>query len=272
MLSLRKTIIACIVVINYLPCNAFEDPLPIGGRAAGMSGTAVAHADIWSIYNNQAGLSMITKPMLALYNDNKFIKELGTKAIVFGLPTNTGTFGLSISSTGIPDASFQKFGIAYGKSLGEIFSAGLQMEYLRITQPGNYGTDGAFTFELGILSNPIENLFIGFHVFNPVRIKYIRQDDQRIYTLIKGGLEYSFSEKVQFAVETEKDLDFSPNYKFGCEYNFYKNLDFRVGVSTNPVNYSFGLGFEVNNVLADVAFTIHNELGIIPHISFSYAF
>ena len=272
MLSSRKITIAILLVLSSFTSYGLDDPLPVGARAAGMSSASVAHADIWSIYNNQAGLSKVENFTLALYNDNKFIKELGTKSIVFGLPTNSGTFGISISSTGIPDASFQKFGIAYGKGLGEKFSAGLQLEYLRISQPSNYGTDGAFTFEMGIISNPVQSLFIGFHVFNPIRAKYLRQDDERIYTLIKGGIEYHFVDKAIIAVETEKDLEFAPNYKIGCEYNFYKNLDLRLGISTNPVNYSFGLGFKVNNILAHVAFTLHNELGLIPHISFSYAF
>jgi len=272
MLSLRNIITTFFLISLLFTCYGLDDPLPVGARAAGMSSASVAHADIWSIYNNQAGLSKIENLTLAFYNDNKFIKELGTKSIVLGLPTNSGTFGVSVSSTGIPDANFQKFGIAYGKTLGEKFSAGLQFEYLRISQPLNYGNDGAFTFELGIISNPIQNFFIGFHVFNPVQAKYLRQDDEKIYTLIKGGMEYHFSEKAIIAIETEKDLKYSPNYKIGCEYNFYKNLNFRLGISTNPVNYSFGLGFIVYNVFADVAFTLHNELGLIPHISFSYAF
>lgn len=272
MLSQTKLLIFVVFFCHFIPLHAYEDNLPFGGRAAGMAGASVAHADIWSVYNNQAGLCEITSITLALYNDNKLIEELGTKSLVFGIPFKTGTFGVSISSAGLNDAGLQKFGVAFGKKLGEKFSAGLQMDYIRLIQPANYGNDGALTFELGMIANPVENFFIGFHVFNPLRIKYFHQEDQRLYTLIKAGIEYHFTEKFQMAAETEKDLDYAANFKIGCDYNFYKNLYFRLGLATNPVLYSFGLGFNLQRINADVAFSFHDKLGLIPHVSFSYAF
>lgn len=272
MLSQTKILVFFIFLHFFTIVKAYEDNLPFGARSAGMAGASVAHSDIWSVYNNQAGLSKVTDITLALYNDNKLIKELGTKSLVFGFPLNTGTFGISVSSTGLSDAGLQKFGIAFGKNLGQKISAGLQMDYIRLLQPANYGNDGAVTFELGMIANPVEKFFIGFHVFNPLRIKYFYQENERLYTLIKAGVEYQFSDKFELAAETEKDLDYAANFKIGCDYNFYKNLNFRLGLATNPVLYSFGLGFNLKRICADVAFSLHERLGLIPHVSFCYAF
>lgn len=270
----NKTIILLsiklIFTINYL--FASDENISAGARSAGMSNASVAHVDIWSIYNNQAGLGYIDNIILAAYNKSYSGIKLGTKALLFSVPTSGGTFGISFSDVGYKDFHIQKIGIGLGKKLSEKLSSGVQLDYLRLAQPYGYGTDGVFTFELGILTKPAENLNIGFHAYNPVLAKYSTQDEENLETIYRGGLEYSFSDDALIALEIEKTLNQEARYKIGCDYGLYENLDLLLGVISNPLEYSFGLGFGLQNAQAGAAFSFQDILGIVAHLSFSYAF
>ncbi len=267
-----KGIITLILFLITIELKSIDDNTSIGGRQAGMSGATVAHSDIWSVYNNQAGLAQIDKISIGAFNESRFNIGLGTKALGIILPTHTGTFGLIFTNFGKSGAFLQKFGLGYSKKLGTKFSAGIELEYLNLSLPGQYGNGGAFTFEAGIISFPVPNLSIGAHVFNPVKAQFPNQDDESIPTVFKTGLEYLFGEKVTVGIELEKTLTYSPNIKAGIDYNFYKNLYLRIGGASAPYQYSFGFGLDVFSVKADIAFSYIDPIGSISHISLSYSF
>jgi len=51
-----------------------------------------------------------------------------------------------------------------------------------------------------------------------------------------------------------------------------KDFFIRAGISTNPVQNSFGIGYVHNRLKADIAFSTHQLLGITPHFTVIYEF
>jgi len=239
------------------------------GKAAAMSNTSVTLTDIWSIYHNQAGLGYLEDISVGVFHQSGYIKEQNIQGISFALPTKTGTIGASYSYYGYSQYNEMQAGLAYGKSFSKYFAVGLQLNYLRSHIVGNYGDASTVNFEIGILSQPIDNLFIGAHFYNPSRSK---MEGEEIPTIFNLGISYLFSEKVMFAIGTEKDLDNNAIFKVGLDYKLIDFVSLQAGISTNPSKYSFGIGFHYININAHVGFSNHQTLGFTPSFTLSYGF
>src|ERR1035438_7683390 len=224
----------------------------IGGRAAGMGFTSVSIADPWSVFNNPAGLSSLYKFSAGIYFENRFLmKELSLKAVYLDIPVKAGTFGLSCQEFGFNLYNEMKVGLAYGKKLGKSFSAGVQLDYLRIHLAEDLGTKNLFTFEIGIQYHINRNLSFGVHCYNPISVKLLSYADERIPTVINMGFAWKFSEGFVTTIEVEKDIQLKPVYKAGLEYHFVKPLFVRIGLLTNPTMFTFGFGVDFGQVRLD---------------------
>jgi hypothetical protein len=100
----------------------------------------------------------------------------------------------------------------------------------------------------------------------------IGESEEEIPTILKLGLGYNFSDKVLFSLETEKNIEYDVVYKAGIEYQIIENISLLAGVSTNPSQNAFGIGFNWKGINADIAFMHHQTLGYKPNMSLSYAF
>jgi hypothetical protein len=273
MIIQKLLIFLTVHVLFITPINAQSDNYPAGARAAGMGGTSVMLSDLWANYHNQAALGFLEDTEIGIHHENRYIaQELSLSAIAAVIPTKTGNFGANISYFGYNQYHESKIGLAYSKAFGDIIAAGIQFDYLYTFVAEEYGSVGKVIFEAGFFTEPIDNLTIGFHVFNPTQTKIERLNDEPITTALRGGIGYSFDEVAFIGVEMEHQLDYESTYRVGIEYQMIENLFFRVGINTYPREYSLGLGYKHRNIRADIAFTNHQPLGITPHFSFSYAF
>jgi hypothetical protein len=258
--------------------------VPIGGRSAAMGNASVCLNDFWSVHNNQAGLATYQNIAAGLYFENRFaVKEMSFQSTAFVLPIQKGVFGINLSYFGNPNYNEKKVGLAYARTFSERFSAGLQLDYLSTVLGDHYGEKHLFTFELGVQSKLTDELVIGAHLFNPIRTKVSEIGDERVPTIFKLGLAYSFTKEILFTLETEKDLDFKPAIRGGLEYLIHDAARVRIGYSTCPATadsenfsissmYTFGFGLKLKDFNLDFASSVHNTLGWSPQISIIYDF
>jgi hypothetical protein len=253
---------------------AANDNYPSGARASGLSNSGVVLTDLWANYHNQACLARVEKLSLGFHYENKYIvDEYGLHAIAIAVPAYKGTIGASVTFFGYKKYNESKISLAYGKSFGERFSAGIQLDLLNIYQEEDYGNNTTLAVEAGILAEPLEGLYIGAHVYNPTKASYNMVDLERVPTIFQAGIGYYLTEKLFLVVETEKDLEEKPVFQCGTEYHLIKNIFARFGISTYEISrYSFGVGFAHKGIEADMAFSHHQILGYTPHLSFSYSF
>ena len=247
---------------------------PLGGKQAGMGFTGVTLSDVWSSSYNQAGLARLTTPTLGLYNENRFLLQATSlKALSFALPTNeAGAFALDLSYFGYEKYNESKVGLAYAMMIGHHFSIGAKVNYLNTHFAEVYGNKGHVVAELGFLAEPTEHLFIGGHLYNLSRTKLAVYNDERIPSTLSLGLGYRFTEKLYMATEIEKTFTTKMIYKIGLDYRFMNNLYMRAGATTSPDQLTFGLGYVLKKIKADVSFSYHQILGITPHIGIIYNF
>lgn len=257
---------------------------PVGARSAAMGNASAALSDLWSVNNNQSGLAGLSQIAAGLAYENRFlVKELGLKSFALAIPTNTGTFGLSFNSFGFADYSEMKTGLAFGKKFGKVFSAGLQLDYLRTHIAESYGNSDAFTFEVGVRTELTRQFTIAAHVFNPIHVQIQNETNDRVPVIFKLGMAYEVAEGLLLAVETEKNSDFKPLLRGGMEYAIIEKAAVRIGYSTLPSTsgsdgfsiasaLSFGFGLNLKNFLLDLSSSYHQTLGWSPTISMVYNF
>ncbi len=272
-------ILVCLIIPNLVIAGV--DNFAIGARSAALANSSVMLSDIWSAHHNQAGLAGIEGISGGIYYENRFlVAEMGLKAGVIVFPVNLAgksVFALSFSYFGYSMYNDMKIGLAYAKKLGEKYSVGIQFDYLRTSIGEDHGNKGTVAVEVGLQAELIDNLDIGVHIFNPTRAKVVEykiQDvvtTERIPTILRFGLSYTFSEKVILTAEAEKDVYTKPSFKVGIEYRAIEQLYLRGGVSSHPVSSSFGFGLYLGTFTLDFAATKHQILGYTPQISLSYA-
>lgn len=261
---------ALLFIINHF-ATATGDNFHLGARQAAMGNAAVIFSDVWSNHHNQAGLAFVKDISFGLTGESRFlIPQNSVKAAAFAYPTKSGTFGLNFTSYGYSAYRENKLGLAFAKSFGDNFAAGVQMDYISIAIGENYGNRNLFTVEAGIIAKPHKNLTLGAHLYNPNRAKIADYNDERIPTILRIGAGYKFSNKVESSFELQKDIDHRVIAKLGIEYHISDPLYLRTGIASNPFESTFGFGLNISNFKIDFSTGYHAVLGYTPQFSLTY--
>lgn len=249
---------------------------PVGARPAGMANTALTFTDIWSSFHNQAGLGYIERFTAGAFYENRFLVDgMSFAGFAGAAPLGKGAIGLNYSNFGFGAYNEGKVGLAYGMKLAERFSIGVQLNYhsTRIAAE-DYGKAGALTAEVGARMEVSERVTVAAHLFNPTRTTLIDNSeraipDEKIPTMIRLGAGYQISDEVLFAGEVEKDIDQDVSFRGGIEYHPVDILYLRMGASSGPSFFSFGLGLQFDSFQFDLASSC-SVLGYSPQISLTY--
>jgi opacity protein-like surface antigen len=260
-------------------CLAGGDPLTVGARFAGMGGSGLTLADLWSVRLNPAGIAGLEAPVAGLFYQRHFLsEELAHQGLAVALPVGKGAFGLGVDRFGYSLYNETRASLAYAMRFGEGLRAAVQLNYLGVQLGGNYGGTSAFAAELGVQARISEQFWLGAHLYNPTRAKLGAVTDgdvtldERVPTLLRAGLGWVVSSKLTLTGEVEKDIDRAERFRFGVEYNPSKALFLRTGISTANVQGHFGVGVRTGRLDVDLALAVRAQLGPTPMINLNYRF
>ena len=240
-----------------------------GARGLAMGEASISYQNIDAAFSNQAGLAHLTSFAAVVTGERRFaLNELSTLGAAAAYPTIAGTFAFHVQYYGFQDYNEQKVGIAYGRKLGEKFSAGAQISYLR-TQIPFYGNSGLPVAELGIQAEITKNLLVSTHLVSPFGPEIT--EGENLPTVLRIGLSWQPSAKVSLTAQADKDIDFEARFRSGLEYTVSEIFQLRVGVATNPTQLGVGFGLTMKNGLAlDVASGYNQILGFMPGVGLKY--
>ena len=266
-------LLTCFPVFLY-PVNKSN---AIGARAKGMSDISVAIPDFWSMYSNQAAMPFYGKMGGGIYYDNRYLlKETSTSALGFAFPLKNGSdvFAANMCHYGGGDFGEMQIGFAYSKSFASVFSFGLQFDYLLdYFKDETYGKRSGFTFETGIYGQVNKYFSLGFHVYNPARLKMMTYNNivEYIPTILRLGFVYTLPKKCIIGVDIEKNLETKMQYHIGVEYVFSSFFILRGGLRLPDFSFSVGVGTQFKGLSIDFASSFHPYLGYSPQIAIIYA-
>jgi hypothetical protein len=255
---------AILVVVLYFSVNQlFAEGEPIGARAASMGNASVSSTDIWSIFNNPAGMAKQSVFSAGVNYENRYLmKELGLKSAALVLPSRFGVLGLSFNQFGYSLYNENKIGLAYARSFGEILRIGVQLDYLSTKIAEGYEGANLFTFELGIQSTINDKISLGAYVFNPIGFSASQYSDEAAPIIARLGLTYNFTSSFSGIAEVEKNFETRASVRLGLEYLFQEKFSVRTGISTYPAQYTLGAGMQFLHFQFHIAGSMHQTLGV----------
>ncbi len=243
---------------------------PIGADAWGIAGSSVSTQNIFSTFNNPSAISSLKKVSVGIYSEQRFAEtKLNSSSIAIVVPSKFINVGFSINHFGYELFNQQKFGLSLGKKLTRQFSLGVTFSYFEINiseQPHN----GNLLGEFGLHYQPFLKWHLGMFIFNPTQSKYSLISYDRIPTYARFGASYDVSDKVQIISETEQTLNQNIVLRGGIKYQIHEIFSLSIGAANNPVYITFGTGIKLKNFKVDFAASIHQLLGISPHLSVSF--
>lgn len=265
------TLASALILSMY---DAIAQPTPSGARSVGMGRSSVALTDIWGINNNQAGIALITNPMVGICYENKFmLKEISNKSIAAIFPTKFGVLGASYNHFGYHLYNQQKIGLAYARSFSKYFRVGVQLDYLITSLGNNYGNNSNITFELGIQSDVSKKITLGAWVYNPIHVQLADYNNEKIPIVMRFGFLWNLAKNTMITIEAEKNTSISPIViRGGVEYSIKKKYYFRGGFSTSNEIFSFGAGIIIKNIAFDISSIMHETMGFSTQASLNYHF
>lgn len=244
-----------------------------GARSAAMGNASVTIADVWSGFNNQAGLARAESPIAGIYFENRyFLKELAYSAASFVLPVKNGGLGLTVSQFGFTLWNESRAGVAYARSFGKRFAAGVQLDYVAIHQSDYYGNSGFITFEAGVITEISPKVTIGAHLYNPFNATISKYSGERSSSCLNIGISWDINKIFLVTAEAEKHLDRKPSFNAGVECKIIHGIYIRTGISTAAYLFTFGAGVELKKFVLDFSASQHNVLGFSPQAAISYKF
>ena len=245
---------------------------PMGSRAQSMGNAGNTLEDVWAYHHNPAALTGVKKMEIGICYENRFLlKELQSQGVAMALPLKKGVLSVGGQRFGYRNFISFKTGIGYSMKLSEFLSAGVQLNYAGVRLSDGYGSHGTVTAELGLLAKINDKWKIGFSIFNLGRNKLADYQEDRYTTVMRLGTSYKISPKVLLLAEAEKNVDYNLRGKIGLEYSVVSNFFIRGGFATEPIEVSFGMGYQFKKYLKlDVGSCYHQVLGWSPNFSLNY--
>jgi hypothetical protein len=226
---------------------------PVPSNYTGLGAYSLNSADVFSFTSNQASLAQLSY------------------TAAFGLPTQSGSFGLKMNYYGFSDYNESQIGLAYARKLGSKVDLGAQFNYNGIRIAG-YGNDAAVSFEIGTVLHLTDKLHAGIHVNNPVGGKFGKDQQEKIASVYTFGMGFEPSDKFFLSTDIIKEQDQPVNVNAGIQYKFLTQLLARAGISTTTSTTWIGIGLFLKSFRIDVTASIHSQLGITPGLMLIYNF
>jgi len=248
-----------------------NDNTSADAQAMALGGASVALVNVYGNYNNQAVLAFAESPIVATSYSNSF--SLNDARVMAVLPSSYGSIGINVSRYGSSLYSEVKGAASFSRSFGDNFSASLQADVLSVQPSPDEESIYAFTAEMGIWARPVENLTIGFHIYNFINAKYdALYYEETIPVNMKLGLGYSIFDNFMLTAELENSSIYGTSLRGGMEYYIVDQVVLRTGGASNPALASIGLGVVLGGFHLDVAAQAVRYIGKTGAVSLSYAF
>lgn len=268
MMNLTKNLLL-LIILGLQLLYASNDGAPIGARRIGMGGAySAVQGDAWSLWANPAGITGIKRFEGGLFTESRFlISELSTASFGAVVPFQQKHYiGASATTFGFGSYRRNEAGLAYATTIYDIVHLGVKFNLLNLAI-ANYGSVNTFLANVGLMANVSKRFTVGFWTQNANQAKIGSLREERLATILNGGLTFHASDKLILTGDVVKYLDYPMGVRSGFEYYFVKQFCIRAGYSTSPSIINAGAGFKVDNISIDFANSYHERLGYSPHLS-----
>lgn len=227
----------------------------LGGIRAGLS------LDPWAVLGNPAALpDSIT---LGLSVARSFdLKELNEPAVVFSMPVSRWSLGIGTTTQGWTGFRFLETALSlsghtpqsqYGKLR---YGLRLRWQALQVQQP--YQNDHALMLDLGLQWVPHRVLMLGF-VYDNLTATRWHHGQTPLERSLQTGLRWQSDPRWALHLEHQHTPGYAMDWISAVEWNYQKTFYLRMGLSTEPVRWSSGMGIHRRSWQADLFMRRHRH-------------
>jgi hypothetical protein len=233
---------------------------------AAFGGASVAYPGTSDGFSNPAQLGL--KPSQGISAGSAIPYGIGGWKTGEASVSGKSGFGLLFNYSGTEYYKEERFSLAYGRKLSDHLLLGITASAAHVNA-GEYGSSTAPDVEIGFLTHPLAQIWLGGAIRNPFQQKL---EGINLPTFFRLGACWQPSNLFLMLAETEKDLDRPAQVKAGFEYRpGDKTVVLRAGIRTNPSRAAFGAGLRLKSGLRlDVSSEWHPVLGITPAVMVSW--
>ncbi|HZH67840.1 MAG TPA: hypothetical protein VFD65_01460 [Chitinophagales bacterium] len=269
----KYTTLICCILLSNLNSFAGGEYRYVGTRSIAPGLGGVSTITPYAPSSNQAAMGFAEHSSISLYYAHTGLTE-GVNSFMamaqFKMKKG-GSIGFSGAYFGYSLFSDRKIGIAYGLQLADFVSIGAQIDLLNNHIAG-YSSNSAVTFEIGTLFKIGDHIQLGAHVYNPPRVKYGKDTDERVPTVFRLGVTYTKYDKIWITGEVEQDLDLNLAFRTGIDYKINEYFFIRAGVLTYPLSGTLGVGIPYKSLRFELSGSYQKINGVAPHLGISYVF
>lgn len=265
-----KRQIICIPLLLAISARVHSQSVrsPIGAFYTETDPYSAITTEVFSTASNQAALAGVKQFSAGAYGEKRFLlQDLGLYKAAFAMPSKAGNFGLNMDYSGGAGLNACRFGLGYGRKLGEKADVGIQFNYHSVRVSG-YRQESAVTVEGGMLFQLNSRLRTGFHFFNPQGTAFNK--GERLAFVYTAGLGYDASEDLSLNAIIHKTEDQPVDVLACIQYRFDNILWARAGLSAGTSSFLIGTGVIINELRIDVSASVHPNLGISPGLMIIY--
>jgi len=257
-MKLNVTVIWVVIFVSSFT-NAQVNP---GAKEISLSGSSASVSDdVFSLFNNPAGLSETIKREIGIYySPAPFgFSEMANAFGAYSEPFDWGAAALGAMTYGFKLYKETKLsaGVSYKYSENILFGSSINFHNVSIER---YGSASAFYLNAGAIVYITSAMRTGFFIQNINNATFNNYKDQ-IPVIINTGLGYDF-ENASISVSAEKDIRYKFSLSAGIAYFLTDNFTLRGGFGNEPNRYSGGLGIKYSFISFDYAVFHHPELGL----------
>jgi predicted secreted protein len=267
---MKSIFLPLFLTVQIQTIYASGDNPTIGARAIAIGQAAASIKDVYSIFNNVAGITEINSITgFTAYHIPYSI--LSIRDVAAGLLYPYKQFKLGISAYDFGNDSYNQtnIGIAVAHKIKNI-SLGLKINYQE-TSISELNAKRRLVLEFGGITEFTKHLHLGAHLYN-VNQASIGENPNAIPVVMKVGVSLLPTETLRIFIETEKSGTYQPYVKAGVEYVIHKTLALRTGIRTNDYSSFYGIGWKQPSFTFDFAISYHSYLGVSQSLSLTYQF
>jgi hypothetical protein len=242
-----------------------------GARPSALSNAFVALGrSPWSTVYNPAGLaSCVEVGCAAFVSPQQFgLKELRSISVAGVFPFPSIAVGVVGGQFGFELYRETSFSLGVGGTIEDGIALGITLNLDRIAID-RYGEVTVSTADGGVLVDVTDGLRLGF-VWKNTTASAIGTTGEALPQVQSFGVCYELSASSRLSLELEKDIRFPFDLKLGYEHELLQALTLRLGMSSNPRQFSGGLALRMAGFEFSYAGFSHPQLGWTHQIELSF--
>ena len=254
-----------------LPGNVLFAQATMGAReiAIGQATTALVNSS-WALFSNPSQISSASRS-LGFYGIRYYgLPEVTDMAAQLSYPTRVGVFAVGAHRFGDDLYSENRFRLGYKHEYGG-FHYGAAISYMHVIQGGGYGSLHALGIDAGLSMQLAGRLWLGARASNlnqPSFGSYSVGISEELPRELAIGFSYNLSDAALLAADLVKDVRFPFSFRSGVEVRIFDRLQGRAGITTDPVTYAMGFGWNAERWGVNVSVQQHEDrvLGTSPGV------